>query len=589
MSDICNAATPLSRDRLAPAIAAAGATITPAHHGAPRTRDALSATTGSATTGKADLVVVGRIATGDPAAPTAEAMAVRDGRILALGSVAELEGLTGPATSTISPDGAVIPGLIEPHAHIWVSLMTLDWTDVSHGVCPRFDDVVTVLKTAAQATPVGQYVLAKLFDPSLYPGEPPLTRDILDRVASDRRVVVLNASMHFAYANSAALDAAGITDETPQPTGGTFEKVDGRLTGVLGESPAVTMLLANLPRPTATDIGHGIRQLLTEFAAAGVTSMREAMTGTLAGVSEVAMLHQLNGAERLPVRVSTAQFSALAGCATPADVAAAWKEAGVTPFSGDEMVRADAWKIVVDGSNQGRSGYLLQPYLGEMSGGHANWTPESLRDVMRAGLDDGWQLMIHTNGDAAVEFALQAAEELMPPGGGDLRHRFEHASLTTDDQLARMAKAGVSPSFLMDHVYFWGTAFRDTILGPARAARLDRLASAYRAGLRPSIHSDYNVTTVRPLRSARTAVLRRLEADGTVLAPDECVTPQQALSAITADAAWQIHADDRGILSAGRRADFVVVDADPWTSDPEVWDRIAVHATYIDGVPAFTA
>ncbi|OJU46972.1 MAG: amidohydrolase [Microbacterium sp. 69-7] len=585
MSDTCTAATPLSRDHLAPAIAAAGVTIAPAHHGAPSRSDEPGTTTATA-----DLLIVGRIATGDPAAPRAEAMAVRGGRILAVGSAADLDGLTGPATKILSPDGVVIPGLIEPHAHIWVSLLTLEWTDVSHAACPRFDDVVSVLTAAAQATPAGQYVLAKLFDPSLYPGEPALTRDILDRVALDRPIVVLNASMHFAYANSAALDAAGITDATPQPSGGTLEKRDGRLTGVVGESPAVTMLLANLPRPTAADVGHGIRQVLNEFAAAGVTSMREAMTGTLAGVSEVALLHQLNGAERLPVRVSTAQFSSLAGCATPAEVAQAWKAAGVTPFSGDGMVRADAWKIVADGSNQGRSGYFLQPYLGETSGGHANWTPESLREVMRAGLDDGWQLMIHTNGDAAVEFALQAAEELLPRcGQNDLRHRFEHASVTTDDQLVRMAAAGVSPSFLMDHVYYWGAAFRDTILGPERAARLDRLASAYRAGLRPSLHSDYNVTTVRPLRSARTAVLRRLEADATVLAPEERVSPAQALSAITADAAWQIHADDRGTLSAGRRADFAVVDSDPWTSDPESWDRIAVHATYIDGVPAFSA
>ncbi len=399
--------------------------------------------------------------------------------------------------------------------------------------------------------------------------------------------------MHFAYANSAALEAAGITDATPQPAGGTLEKIDGRLTGVVGESPAVTMLLAHLPRPTEADIARGIRQVLTEMASQGVTSMREAMTGTLAGVSEIAMLHQLNGAARLPVRVSTAQFSALAGCATPADAAAAWKAAGVTPFSGDEMVRADAWKIVADGSNQGRSGYFLQPYLGQTSGGHANWTPEGLRDVMRAGLDDGWQLMIHTNGDAAVELALEASEELLPgyraEGRGDLRHRFEHASVTTDDQLVRMAAAGVSPSFLVDHVYYWGAAFRDNILGPARAARLDRLASAYRAGLRPSLHSDYNVTTVQRLHAAQTAVLRRLEADGSVLAPDERVTPAQALAAITTDAAWQIHADDRGSLRAGARADFAVVDADPWASDLAGWHDITVQTTYIDGVPAFSA
>ena len=578
MTDTCTAATPLSREHLAPAIAAVGEAVAPARYAATRPTSAV-----------ADLLVVGRIATGDPVAPTAEAMAVSGGRILALGSRAEVDALIGPATHTVAPDGVVIPGLVEPHAHVWVSLLTLDWVDVSHTACPRFDDVVTALRAAAAATPPGQYLLAKLFDPSLYPGEPALTREILDRVATDRPIVVLNASMHFAYGNSAAFRAAGITDDTPQPAGGLIEKIDGRLTGVVGEAPAVSMLLANLPRPTSDDIARGIRQLLTQFASRGVTSMREAMTGTIAGVSEVAMLHQLNQANRLPVRVSTAQFSALAGCATPTDVAAAWKAAGVTPFSGDEMVRADAWKIVADGSNQGRSGYLAEPYLGGDSHGHANWTPEGLRDVMRAGLDDGWQLMIHTNGDAAVEYALRAADDLLPGRAGDLRHRFEHASITADDQLARMAAVGISPSFLMDHVYYWGAAFRDTIIGPERAARLDRLASAYRAGLRPSLHSDFNVTSVDPLRSARTAVLRQLEADGSVLGPDERATPAQALAAITTDAAWQIHADDRGALRPGMRADFAVVDDDPWTSDAVGWAGISVHATYIDGLPAYSA
>jgi len=196
--------------------------------------------------------------------------------------------------------------------------------------------------------------------------------------------------------------------------------------------------------------------------------------------------------------------------------------------------------------------------------------------------------MVHTNGDGAIEFALTALEELLPKyGTTDLRHRFEHCSFATDDQLHRMAAAGISPSFLMNHVYFWGAAFRDTILGPTRANRLDRVASAYAAGLRPSIHSDYNVTDIDPLHSARTAVQRILQADGSVLNPAECATPEQALAAITTHAAWQIHADDRGTLAVGKRADFAVASGDPWASDPQGWPDIEFHATYIDGVPAY--
>lgn len=585
MPTSCCTSQPFARAHLGAALA--GHTLPdPAHHGRRRGHDG---TGGHGRSGVADLVVLGRISTGVPGSPTAEAMAISDGSIVGIGSREDVDGLVGPSTTVLAPDGIVVPGLIEPHMHIWTSLLNLDWTDLSHEACASFDDVVEALRAATQQGPPDRPVLGKLFDPSLYPGEPVLTRELLDRVASDRSVIVMNASMHYLYVNSAALDAAGITDTTPDPPGGTYGRVDGHLNGIVGEAPAMMALLAPMPPPGQDQIADGIHRILLAAARRGVTSLREAATGTLGGVGELALLHQLNGAARLPVRVSTAQFSVMPG-KTPAQVAAAWSDAGVTPFSGDDMVRADAWKVVTDGSNQGRSGYFFQPYLGEETGGKANWTPEGLRDALGAGLADGWQVMVHTNGDAAVEFALSAMEELLPRHpAGDLRHRFEHVSFTTDDQLTRMAAAGISPSFLMNHVYYWGAAFRDSILGPERAQRLDRIASAYAAGLRPSLHSDYNVTEIHPLLSARTAVRRELQADGSVLNPDECVTPEQALAAITTHAAWQIHADDRGSLEVGRRADFAVVSDDPWTADPDAWPEITVHETYLDGTPAYQA
>lgn len=579
MSAGCCTGHPAAQQQLSDAILSAGESVTPAHH-----------LRGQEASLKAETLVLGRISTGNPSEPTAEAMAVSAGTIIGIGTRSELDGLVGPSTKILQPEGVVIPGLIEPHMHLWTSLLNLHWVDVSHDVCATFDDVVAALKVAAAKTPDDQYVLGKLFDPSLFPGEPDLTRDILDRVSPHNPVIVMNASMHYLYVNSASLALAGIDDQTADPPGGSFGRADGKLTGVISEAPAMMMVLAKFPKPTPQDIASGLTEILNACASQGVTSLREAATGTLAGVAEVAMLHQLNGAKRLPVRVSTAQFALMNGKATPADVATAWREAGVTPFSGDEMVRADAWKVVTDGSNQGRSGYFMQPYLRENTGGHANWTPEGLRGALKAGLDDGWQIMVHTNGDAAVEMALEAMEELLAGyGSKNLRHRFEHVSFTTDDQLKRLAQAGISPSFLMNHVFYWGAAFRDTLLGPERANRLDRVASAYAAGLRPSLHSDYNVSKVHPLLSARTAVLRQLQADGSVLNPAECATPEQALTAITTGAAWQIHADDRGSLEVGKRADFAVVDTDPWNAEPAAWDEIAVHETYIDGTRAFQA
>ena len=568
----------LASAHLGPALAGTPDQATPAHHAA-------SQPSGPT----ADLLVLGDIVTNDPSAPTAEAMAVSGGKIIGIGSQADVEGLVTASTTTLKPGGFILPGLIDPHMHIWTSLLTYPNVDLSHEVCPTLQDATAAIKKAVSQAPRGQAVCFKNFDPSLYPGEPVLTRKTLDELAPDNPVLVWNASGHFMYVNSLMFQAAGITDNTPDPPGGTLYRADGTLTGVVGEPPAEELILKGLPKPSMTDVAMYIRQILTACAAQGVTSVREAATGALAGPKELALLHQLNTAARFPVRVSTAQFSVFGG-KSPAEIAALWKAAGVTPFSGDEMLRADAWKVVSDGSNQGRSGYMLQPYLGEDNGAKADFTPETLRQAMKAGLDDGWQVMVHTNGDAAVEFVLEAYEDLLPGyGSTDLRHRLEHCSITTDDQLARIAALGLSPSFLMNHVYYWGAAFRDTILGPKRAGRLDRVASAYRAGLRPSLHSDYNVTEVHPLLSARTAVLRKTKADGQVLNAAECATPEQALAAITTNAAWQIHADDRGVLAVGKAADFGIANGNPWGSDPDGWADIAFQATYVGGQEAWSS
>lgn len=532
---------------------------------------------------RADLLVLGRVATGVPGSPEAAGIAISGGVIRGIGSAADLDALVGPGTEIIKvSDGVISPGLIEPHMHIWTTMLVEPWPDLSALANPTFDDVVAKVKATAQATADGQWVLGKLFDPSLYAGEPDLTRKILDQISPDNPVFILNASMHFGYVNSKALEIAGITDDVKDPAGGSYSRADGHLTGVLSESGALRPFLSSIPQPSQQEAAATIVRVLTNAAKMGVTSVREAATGAVIGVGEVALLHQLNGLRRLPTRVSTAQWALLG--------ADAWASAGVTPFSGDAMVRADAWKIVTDGSNQGRSGYFEQPYLNSTSGGHANMTPEDLRLIIAAGIDGGWQLMVHVNGDAAFEFGLEGFESVLAGRApSDLRHRLEHCSFGFEDNFARMAALGLSPSFLMNHVYFWGRVFQENILGPARADRLDMVATAVKHGLRPSLHSDYNVTPIHPLLSAKTAVLRIMRDGGAVLNPAECVEPEVALKAITSDAAWQIHADDRGILEVGKRADYAILSDNPWITNPESWDSITCRETRIDGEVAYSA
>ena len=173
---VCCCVHPVATAHLGPALLGASTAIEPARYGRGRGAHLYRA---------ADLLVVGRISTGDAARPIVEAMAISDGAIVALGDRHEVEHLAGPHTDIVMPDGTVIPGLIEPHMHIWAPLLTVDWTDVSHTACPTFDDVVAVIRREAEQAAPGAFVLAKRFDPSVFPGEPLLTRDLLDRIAPD--------------------------------------------------------------------------------------------------------------------------------------------------------------------------------------------------------------------------------------------------------------------------------------------------------------------------------------------------------------------------------------------------------------------
>ncbi len=532
----------------------------------------------------ADVLVMGTIATGNPDQAEVGAMAITDGRIVALGSADELDGLRGTDTEIVEAgDRVVIPGLIEPHMHLWSTGVFYGWVDCSYASNPRLDDVVDRLKEAVGKAAPGEWVCGELLDPSRYPGEPDLTAAILDQISTETPIVVANASMHYMYVNSKVFEIAGITAETPDPPSGTFYRANGKLTGVVGELNALMAIIAHIPQKSTEDLADAMRSIMATAASQGVTSMREAMTGQLRGPAEVAMLHAMNASERLPTRLSLAQ-SAMLGHQ-------AWADAGIVPGGGDDMVRTHAWKIMADGSNQGRSAYLRTPYLGGMGGhGAANFSVQELTAYIREGHEAGWQVMVHANGDAGIDLALTAYEgALSGAAPHDQRHRIEHVAIGHPEHFSRMAASGVSPSFLINHVYYWGRVLRDNILGPERAAGLHRVRTAVANGLRPSLHSDYNVSPIQPLLAARTAVLRQTEEDGQVLGPAECVDPATALRAITVDAAWQIHADDRGSLEVGKLADFALASANPWTTPPQEWAEIAITETRIGGTTAWHA
>jgi predicted amidohydrolase YtcJ len=525
-------------------------------------------------------IFIGSIITMDDSRPQAGALAIGQGKILAVGSAEEVKATAGPDTKIIELGSQTLyPGLIEPHMHLWVTAINYDWLDCSAFTNKTVGDVKQKLAEAVAGAKPGEWILGKLFDPSLLPGNPDLTLQDLDPIAPDNPMLILNASMHFAYVNSKALELAGIKPDSPDPDGGTYGRDEaGKLNGILSEMSAIAPLLQHIDTITPEAVAANAAKITNDAAKVGVTTMREAATGALFGPKEIGLLHHLQQQDKLKTRVSLALVD---------DVAKTWPEAPETVYlAGDENVWVGARKLVSDGSNQGKSGYQSQPYLHSDDRGKLDMTPEALRERIGWCHENGWQVMVHANGDAAVETVVNAFSDVLASAPEkDLRHRIEHCSLVNDDALfEKMHSVGVSPSFLINHVYYWGKTLRDNALGKDRIGMLDRTAAALDAGLRFTMHSDYNVSPIAPLHYVKVAATRTTWDGGEVLGKDQRVSVGQALKAITIDAAWQLNADDRlGSLTPGKFADFVILDKDPQQVEPEKIDDIKIVQTWRNG------
>ena len=529
---------------------------------------------------KADLLVTGSLITMDDAHPRAEAMAVAGGRILAVGTRADLEGFVGPGTTVLDhPTGAILPGFVEPHLHLVSSALVFTGVDCSPYTNKTLDAVLAALKAATAKIPAGQTVVGQLYDPSLLPGQPELTAELLDRISTEVPIVVMNASQHYFYVNSPAYAAAGITAATPNPPGGDYGCRGGTLTGIVAENAAMLSFVKVLPPLTPQAIAKAITGIADLAARAGVTYVHEAATGAIAGAKEVDLLHQTFGQTGFPIRGSLSLWGLNLDDFT---------SAGIVPGSGDDRLRAQTVKWVSDGSNQGYTGYMRENYLGRDTRGAANFTPEELAAHFATTVEAGWPIMCHANGDAALDMVMAAFAATAKLAAWDRgkRHRIEHSSLLHDEHIAAMADLGVTPSFLMNHVRLWGRVMRDEILGADRAQLLDRYGSAVTAGLRASMHCDFSVSPIGPLNYVATAAARTMADGGDVLNAAERVSVAQALKAVTIDAAWMCHSDGLvGSLSAGKAADFVLLGGDPLAheSDPDAVREIGVQATYLDG------
>ncbi|MBW2414335.1 MAG: amidohydrolase [Deltaproteobacteria bacterium] len=532
----------------------------------------------------ADLILDAEaVVTMDPQRPRAASVAVRDGRIAAVGDRDTVHEQRGPGTEVVDLGSAcLLPGLIEPHTHPDLCAQCYAWVDVSGFNHPRVEQVETVLRDAVNAASPDEWIYAFGLDPMLTADLGTWGRARLDAISPDNPLVVMIQSMHTLYFNSAALRAVKLDEFAPDPPGGGRygRDADGRLVGKADEAPALLpfMLFMDTSEAAATE---RIWQQYRRYARAGLTTI--GMPGLFTPLSMLGVFEKLSERGDVPVRNVAYLRHHQVG------------EAGRKPGQGSDTFRVQGVKLWYDGSPYSGTMLLDEPYLesrlccctlGIPAGttGHANFEPAQLRELIGELNADGWQVLTHAQGDRGTREALDLYEHaLSAHPRTDHRWRLEHCALISPADLERAARLGVTPSFHVNHVYWYGPELRDAILGAERAERLMPVATALAAGHRVSLHADSPMYPPEPLRLMRTAVTRRARNDE-VIAGSEAISTEQALRAVTIDAAWQLFAEDRvGSIETGKLADFTAVDRDPLAIDPCDLDRLEVLGTWLGG------
>jgi len=536
----------------------------------------------------ATLFVDARVLTFDNRDAQASSVLVVDGHIRAIGTVrTPIAPALARGARRIELDGATLmPGFVDAHSHFPAVDLTrfgVDLTPLPDGDITDLATLYARLEGVASVQPASRWLIGFDYDESsLAEGRHP-TRAELDALFPVRAVWLRHRSGHMGVGNSVALAALGITESSMWPSGGRASRdAAGRLDGLLQEraAPSLARLLEEVP--WGERIG-ALSQARDVYLRAGVTSVQNGHAS--AAIEALLAIAQRIGLLPQHVIVWRAEPSSHAGqrggtlVRTLIALASAGREEG--------RFHAAAIKIIADGSPQGMTAWLSEPYPATSGQapdyrGVATLAPGELQAQVFEHHRAGRRLAIHANGDAAIDAALDALEAALDAyPRDDHRHLIVHAQTVRHDQLPRMARLGVGASFFPSHVRYWGEWHRSRSLGPERAARISPLARADAAGVRYSLHTDTPVTPMRPFEVVSIAAQRRLPS-GEVLGPAQRVSRLRALRALTIDAAWQAGLEhDRGSIEVGKRADLIVLNADPLV--PPVNRALRVERVWIDG------
>ncbi len=546
---------------------------------------------GCASPDPADTIYLnGEVVTMDDDRPSAEAVAVRDGRIVAVGTEAEVLEFRGESTTLADLSGnTLVPGFIDGHIHLGglgpqaVGANLLASPD---GGADTIEDVVQSLREFAAGEDVARtgWIFGMGYDEAVLAERRHPTRDDLDRVSTEIPVMAVHISGHIIAVNSLGLEAIGYSAESDDPEGGVIRRRPGSRepNGVLEELAGLPTLFQVLNPGDPEDQVYFLRRALETAKSFGHTTIQEGRASAdvhqaLAGAAEAGLFD-----------VDVVSYIDYASREVLTDE---WHTRDYR-----DRYRVGGMKVTLDGSPQGRTAWRTEPYLlppdGQAPGyrGYAAIPDDAfVASLFEEAYQQGWQVLTHANGDAAIDQLIRAVGGVHGEHGpGDRRHVLIHGQFIRQDQLDSLAALQIMPSLFPMHTFYWGDWY-DEIVGPDQAQRISPMRSALDRGLRVTSHSDAPVALPNLMR-VMAATVNRTSRSGQVMGAGERLTPAEALKAITLWGAYQHFEEDRkGSIEVGKLADLVVLSANPLTVDPTTIGDIVVLETIKEGQSVYAA
>lgn len=515
-----------------------------------------------------------------------QALLVEDGVIAAVGDYEALKAQLGDGEAVDLAGKTLMPSFIDPHGHFeMASVQYAVKVDLESAEC--FDDIVTLLKNfiAEKNIPAGTPVTGYAYDHNyLKEGTHP-DKKVLDRASDVHPIVISHTSGHIGSANSLALERAGITADTPDPQGGMIDRYPGTTepTGYLEE--AAIMMATGANAPVIEDPVALIADIQELYASYGVTTVQDGATSG----EGLATIRKAGDDGRLYLDVVT--YPMPMGLNGKDELTPVMENNNDIVGTYKNHVKIGGYKILLDGTPQGKSAWMSEPYEGEETYCGYPWLEhEVVHQYVRRAIDDNQQLLTHCNGDAASQELLDVYEEELAksdnPNKDNLRPVMIHCQTVRDDQLDRMVPLKMIPSIFVAHTYYWGDVHLKNF-GPKRGPRVSPSKSALDRGLVYNFHTDTPVRLPKMLHTVWAAA-NRITKSGVEIGPEQRISVYDALKGITINAAYAYFEEDsKGSLKEGKRADLVILDQNPLKVDKMALKDIDVLETIKDGVTIY--